>query len=120
MVDAKAVAGPLSWRKALAVVLSVGIRPCTGAILVLVFALTQGLFWAGVAATFAMAFGTAITVAVLASLALGSRELALRLGGGSSAWADAVWTACAIGGSALIFLLGATLFVASHGPARPF
>ncbi len=34
---------------------SVGIRPCTGAILVLIFALTQGMFWAGVAATFAMA-----------------------------------------------------------------
>ena len=61
---------------------SVGIRPCTGAILVLVFALTQGMFWAGVAATFAMAIGTAITVAALATLALGSRELALRLGGG--------------------------------------
>jgi len=55
----------------MAVVFSVGIRPCTGAILVLVFAVTQGLFWAGVAATFAMAFGTAITVAVLATLTLG-------------------------------------------------
>ena len=85
------LAGPLSWRKILAVVFSVGIRPCTGAILVLVFALTQGLFWAGIAATFAMAFGTAITVAVLATLALGSRELALKLGGTSSTWVNAVW-----------------------------
>ena len=81
MVDARQLAGPFSWRKVMAVVFSVGIRPCTGAILVLVFALTQGLFWAGVAATFAMALGTAITVAVLATLALGSRELALKLGG---------------------------------------
>lgn len=120
IVDAKALAGPFSWRKALAVVFSVGIRPCTGAILVLIFALTQGLFWAGVAATFAMAFGTAITVAALASLALGSRELALRLGGRSGAWANGVWTACAIGGSALILLLGAAMFAASLGPARPF
>ena len=70
----------MSWRKIMAVVFSVGVRPCSGAILVLVFALTQGLFWAGVAATFAMAFGTAITVAALATLALGSRELALKLG----------------------------------------
>ncbi|MGA8764287.1 MAG: nickel/cobalt transporter, partial [Candidatus Sulfotelmatobacter sp.] len=76
VVDARALAGPISWRKLLAVVFSVGIRPCTGAILVLVFAVTQGLFWAGVAATFAMALGTAITVAALAVLALGSRELA--------------------------------------------
>jgi nickel/cobalt transporter (NicO) family protein len=104
----------------MAVVFSVGVRPCSGAVLVLVFALTQGLFWAGVAATFAMAFGTAITVAVLATMALGSRELALKLGGTGGAWANAVWTACAIGGSTLILLFGAILFAASLGPARPF
>jgi ABC-type nickel/cobalt efflux system permease component RcnA len=120
IVDARKLAGPFSWRKVMAVVFSVGIRPCTGAILVLVFALTQGLFWAGVAATFAMALGTAITVAALATLALGSRELALRLGGASSAWADAVWTTCAIGGATVIMLFGVLLFAASLGPARPF
>jgi len=120
IVDARDLAGPFSWRKILAVVFSVGVRPCTGAILVLVFALTQGVFWAGVAATFAMAIGTAITVAALATLALGSRELALRLGGRSGAFADAVWTICALGGSALILLFGATLFAVSLGPARPF
>ena len=88
IVDARQLAGPFSWRKVMAVVFSVGIRPCTGAILVLVFAVTQGLFWAGVAATFAMAFGTAITVAALATLALGSRELALKLGGTNSTWSQ--------------------------------
>jgi ABC-type nickel/cobalt efflux system permease component RcnA len=120
MVDARRLAGPFSWRKAMAVVFSVGIRPCSGAILVLVFALTQGLFCAGVAATFAMAFGTAITVAALATLAVGSRELALRLGGANETWANAVWTACAIGGALIIFLFGSLLFLASLGPARPF
>ena len=120
IVDARELAGPFDWRKIGAVVFSVGIRPCTGAILVLVFALTQGMFWAGVAATFAMALGTAITVAALATLALGSRELALKLGGRTGAFANAVWTLCAIGGSALILLFGATLFAASLGPARPF
>ena len=99
---------------------SVGIRPCTGAILVLVFALTQGLFWAGIAATFAMAFGTAITVAVLATLALGSRELALKLGGANSTWVNGVWACCSIGGSVVILLFGLILFAASLGPARPF
>lgn len=66
------------------------------------------------------AFGTAITVAVLATLALGSRELALKLGGRSGAWANGVWTWCALGGSTLILLFGALLFAASLGPARPF
>jgi nickel/cobalt exporter len=120
IVDARQLAGPMSWRKVMAVVFSVGIRPCTGAILVLVFALTQGLFWAGVAATFAMALGTAITVAALATLALGSRELALKLGGANAVWANAVWTTCAIGGAVVIFLFGLLLFLASLGPARPF
>jgi ABC-type nickel/cobalt efflux system permease component RcnA len=120
IVDARELAGRFSWGKMLAVALSVGIRPCTGAILVLVFALAQGLFWAGVAATFAMALGTAITVAVLATLALGSRELVLKLGGGNAAWTETVWSLCAIGGALIIFLFGATLFLASLGPARPF
>ncbi len=120
IVDARELAGPFSWTKTLAVAFSVGIRPCTGAILVLVFALAQGLFWAGVAATFAMALGTAITVAVLAALALGSREFVLKLGGGNAAWAETVWSLCAIGGALIIFLFGATLFLASLGPARPF
>jgi ABC-type nickel/cobalt efflux system permease component RcnA len=120
VVDAQKLAGPFSWRKVMAVVFSVGIRPCTGAILVLVFALTQGLFWAGVAATFAMALGTAITVAALATLALGSRELALKFGGTSGVWAEAVWTTCAIGGATVIMLFGVLLFMASLGPARPF
>jgi len=120
IVDARDIAGAVSWRKLLAVVVSVGIRPCSGAVLVLIFALTQGLFWAGVAATFAMAFGTAITVAVLATLALGSRELALKLGGGNTRWVDAVWTTCAIGGALLVMTLGLLMFTASLGPARPF
>ena len=120
IVDARKLVGPFSWRKVMAVVFSVGIRPCTGAILVLVFALTQGLFWAGVAATFAMALGTAITVAALATLALGSRELALKLGGTSGVWANAVWSVCAIGGATVILLFGLLLFTASLGPARPF
>lgn len=53
-------------------------RPCSGAIIVLVFALAQGLFWAGVAATFIMGLGTAITVAAIATLAVAARGIAQR------------------------------------------
>ena len=45
----------------------------------LVFALAQGLFWIGVASTFVMGLGTAITVAAIATLAVGARGLAGRL-----------------------------------------
>lgn len=72
------LAGPDGWRRGLSTVVAVGLRPCSGAIIVLVFALAQGLFWAGVASTFAMGLGTAITVAGIASFAVGARTLAKR------------------------------------------
>jgi ABC-type nickel/cobalt efflux system permease component RcnA len=120
MPDPKDLQGDLTWGKALAIAFSVGIRPCTGAILVLVFALSQGLLWAGVFATFAMAIGTAITVSVLAALAVGSRELAARLGGEGSGWATAVSTGAGLLGASLVLLMGAVFFVGSLQPQAPF
>jgi ABC-type nickel/cobalt efflux system permease component RcnA len=72
------LAGPGGWKRGLTAVVAVGARPCSGAILVLVFALAQGLFWAGVAATFIMGLGTAITVAAIAVFAASARDLARR------------------------------------------
>jgi nickel/cobalt exporter len=113
--------GDWSWRRALALAFAVGVRPCTGAILVLVFAIGQGLMWAGVLSTFAMALGTAITVSVLAASAVGLRELAARLaGGGTSKWADRVQLAAGLTGASLVLVLGAAFFVASLGAAKPF
>jgi nickel/cobalt exporter len=65
-------------KRGLTAVVAVGLRPCSGAIIVLVFALAQGLFLIGVASTFAMGLGTAITVAAIATLAVGARGLAAR------------------------------------------
>jgi len=115
MPDPKQLEGPLSWSKAIAIALSVGIRPCTGAILVLIFALSQGILIAGIFATFAMALGTAITVSALASLAVGSRELATRMAGGEGSLAETVATGAGLLGSVLVFLMGAAFFVASLG-----
>ncbi|MCB0059393.1 MAG: nickel/cobalt transporter, partial [Caldilineaceae bacterium] len=105
--------GAWNTRKALAMAFAVGVRPCTGAVLVLVFALTQGLFWAGVGATFAMALGTAITVSVLAALAVGSRELAIKLTGGEGPWARRVHAIAGIGGSVLVLMLGVLFLIGS-------
>lgn len=112
--------GPWSWSKALAVAFSVGIRPCTGAIIVLVFAISQGLMWAGVFATFAMALGTAITVSALAALAVGSRELATRMAGEGSRWGWRIERAAGLGGAVLVIGLGAIFFLGSLQPAAPF
>jgi len=70
-----------SWRDAALAIVTAGARPCSGAILVLVFALAQGIFVAGIAAAFAMSAGTAITTGALAALAVFAKSFALRFGG---------------------------------------
>jgi ABC-type nickel/cobalt efflux system permease component RcnA len=120
MPDPSQLQGDLTWGKALAIAFSVGIRPCTGAILVLVFALSQGLLWAGVFATFAMAIGTAITVSALAAMAVGSRDLAARLGGDSSGWTTLVADSAGLIGASLVLLMGAVFFMGSLQPQAPF
>jgi ABC-type nickel/cobalt efflux system permease component RcnA len=71
-----------SWRGAAATVLAAGSRPCSGAILVLVFALAQGLFAAGIAAVAAMSFGVALTTGALAFAAVFAKRMAMRMAAG--------------------------------------
>ena len=70
------LAGEHWLKRGLAAIIAVGLRPCSGAIIVLVFALAQGLFWIGVASTFMMGIGTAITVAAIATIAVAARRFA--------------------------------------------
>lgn len=84
------VAGPLNWRRAGSAILAVGLRPCSGALIVLVFALSQGFFMAGVASALAMGLGTGLTVAALACLAVAASGAATRLGSRMSS-AGAAW-----------------------------
>jgi nickel/cobalt exporter len=97
------------FRRGLTAVVAVGARPCSGAILVLVFALSQGIFWIGVLATFVMAFGTAITVAVVASLALLARGLARRFAGRSDGKGLIAFHALEVAGAFVIVAFGALL-----------
>jgi ABC-type nickel/cobalt efflux system permease component RcnA len=112
--------GSLSWSRAFAISLSIGIRPCTGALLVIIFAATQGLLWAGILATFAMAFGTALTVSALAALSVGSRNLAIALAGAESRWGNMVARSASFVSSAAVFVLGTVFFFASFHDTRPF
>ncbi|ABY29804.1 nickel/cobalt transporter [Methylorubrum extorquens] len=82
LTDAAALDRLGGWRERAGVVLAAGSRPCAGAVLILVFCAAQGLLAAGIAATFAMALGTALTTGALASLAVFAKALALRLAGG--------------------------------------
>jgi nickel/cobalt transporter (NicO) family protein len=114
--SASAVEGSWSLRRAFSISLAIGIRPCTGALLVLLFSSAAGLYWAGVISTFVMALGTAITVSVIATLAVGSRHAALALAGANSVWLD--WTAFVLrlGSGIVVATVGLFLFWAAlHG-----
>ncbi|MBV9288909.1 MAG: high frequency lysogenization protein HflD [Hyphomicrobiales bacterium] len=83
-LNPSAMESSFSWRDAAGTVIAAGLRPCSGAILVLVFALAQGLFAAGVGAALAMALGTAATTAALASIAVFFKSTALRMAAGEN------------------------------------
>jgi nickel/cobalt transporter (NicO) family protein len=103
------LAGPGGWRRGFGAIFAVGLRPCSGAILVLVFALAQGLFWAGIAATFAMGLGTAITVAVIAVLAVSAKDLARRLSGANEGGGALIMRGVEFGAAGLVLLFGVGL-----------
>ncbi len=100
------LAGPGGWRRGLGAIFAVGLRPCSGAILVLVFALAQGLFWAGIAATFVMGLGTAITVATIAVVAVSARGLAQRLSAGRDGSGTLIMRGIEFGAAGLVLLFG--------------
>ena len=100
------LAGPGGWQRGLGAIFAVGLRPCSGAILVLVFALAQGLFWTGVAATFVMGLGTAITVAAIAVLAVSAKGIANRLSGASDGRGALVMRGIEFAAAGLVLLFG--------------
>jgi nickel/cobalt exporter len=96
-------------RELAGVVLAAGIRPCAGAIVVLVFSLSQGLFAAGIAATFAMALGTALTTGAIATLAVFMKSAALRLAGGRGAMGALAVVGLELLAAAFVLVVGAAL-----------
>ena len=102
----------------LSMVLSIGIRPCTGSILVLIFATILKLKVAGIVSVMAISFGTAITVSSLAALAVYARataeELLKNMPTGNIGIAY-FFNGAALVGGLIIFLFGAALFLSTKG-----
>jgi len=107
------LAGPGGWQRGLSAIVAVGLRPCSGAIIVLVFALAQGLFWAGVAATFVMGLGTAITVAAIATLAVGFRSAAKQIAVSRSGYGMLALRGIEVGAAVVVLAFG-TLLLAGY------
>jgi nickel/cobalt exporter len=114
------LAGPGGWKRGLTAIFAVGLRPCSGAILVLVFALAQGIFWAGVASTFVMGLGTAITVAAIATLTVGATSLAARFAASRSGYGTLALRGVEVAAAALILLFGIALLAGFMASERMF
>lgn len=120
MPDAARLSRPLPARELAATVFAAGLRPCTGAILVLVYALSQGIFYAGIGAVAAMSFGTAVTTSGLAALAVFAKLAALRFASGASRSGEIAVRGLEFAAALLVTLLGTGLlfgFLASQGSA---
>lgn len=98
------------YGEVLAVGIVSGIRPCSGSILVLLFALANGVFFLGVAAALLIALGVAITIS---ALGIGTIVLRRAVAGGSVAPSPGramLGRALSVAGSAGVMILGGLLF----------
>ena len=100
-----------SWRESISTVIAAGARPCSGAILVLVFALFQGFYVAGILSALVMALGTAITTAALASTAVLAKSIALRLTGARSRRGLIAARGLELAAAALVLAVGLSLLL---------
>lgn len=100
---------------ALAAIATIGMRPCSGALIVLAFALSQGMLLAGVASAFAMALGTGITVATIAAIAITAKGLAMKMAGPESRASYVLHRSVEIGGALFVLLTGLILLTAAVG-----
>jgi nickel/cobalt transporter (NicO) family protein len=115
----KDLRGDWSLTKAFSLAFATGIRPCTGAILVLVFANSIGLYWAGIASTLAMGIGVFLTVAMIAAITIFAKQYAMRFAIGRGQLLPRLLKAARLLGGVVIVGIGIVLFLGSlsSGPA---
>lgn len=115
MPDPKQLERDEDWRARLMIILSMGMRPCSGAIMVLLFSKVIGVFGWGVASALAMAAGTSLTISSLALLVHGFRTLAVKLSGNKTPvlWRQVGWTTLALAGGAVLVAAAVVMWVSA-------
>ena len=100
------------WRARLMIVLSMGMRPCSGAIMVLLFSKVIGVFGWGMLSALAMAAGTSLTISSLALLVHSFRQLAVKLSGNKTPvlWRQVGWTTLALAGGVILLVAAVTMW----------
>lgn len=107
------------WRTQATIVLAMGLRPCSGAIMVLLFSKVIGVYLWGVLSALVMALGTSITVSLIGLLVFYSRAMAVKLSAKRTpaAWQTVAWSALALTGGFILLLAGILLY--TSGGASP-
>lgn len=119
--DPALVEAATDWRAQVGAIVAIGVRPCSGALILLAVSWAIGVIWTGAAAAIAMGIGTGATVATLSIMAVGARELALRLTALDSERAGRVAGLAAMAGGALVATFAILLLKAAlEQPAHPF
>lgn len=103
------------WRARLTIVLSMGMRPCSGAIMVLLFSKVIGVFGWGMISAMAMAAGTSLTISSLALLVHSFRQLAVKLSGNKTPvlWRQVGWTTLALAGGVILLVAAVTMWMSA-------
>lgn len=103
------------WRARLMIILSMGMRPCSGAIMVLLFSKVIGAFYWGMASALAMAAGTSLTITSLALLVHSFRTLAVRLSGHKAPvlWRQIGWTTLALAGGTVLIAAAVVMWMSA-------
>ena len=104
--SAAEVAEAKGWRDTLALIGGVAVRPCSGALFLLVLTFQMGIGSAGVAGAFAMGLGVAVVTVAVAVLAVWSREGALAGLGEARVWRVLPWVEMAGGAVIAAFAAG--------------
>lgn len=123
--DAAMLDKAVSLKTQAMVVLSMGMRPCSGAIMMLLFSKVIGVYGWGVFSAMAMAAGTAVTVSAMALLVQVSRALAVKLSRNAPAasWQKIGWSSLSLAGGVLLVMAGVMLWLSAQpamsGGIRP-
>jgi ABC-type nickel/cobalt efflux system permease component RcnA len=106
-------------RTQIAIVLAMGLRPCSGAVMVLLFAKVIGVYSWGVISAIAMAIGTSLTVSFIGVLVFYSRALAVKLSASRTpaVWQRIAWSLLALGGGIVLLVAGILLYSTAGGEA---
>ncbi|CAG9298366.1 nickel/cobalt transporter [Celerinatantimonas diazotrophica] len=108
-VSAEQLADAHNWRDYLALIISIGARPCSGALLVLTVSALMGVYWIGVISAIVMALGTGSTTSALAFITVTARGLMIRVYGNKEVSPYLLALPAAFG-ALLLIILGVTLY----------